>query len=71
MTRERNDSATGGPGEPGPQHVPEQDGPEQDGPEQGGEAACWLDRVCAACGQLADDSPPTRCPRCAATIPLP
>jgi len=32
--------------------------------EEGGDPACWLNRVCPACGRLADDDPPTRCPDC-------
>jgi rubrerythrin len=34
----------------------------------GGEAVCWLGRVCDECGALADDRPPTSCPRCGASI---
>ncbi|MEX5721284.1 MarR family transcriptional regulator [Geodermatophilus maliterrae] len=30
----------------------------------GGDPACWLHRVCPACGRLADEDPPTRCPAC-------
>ncbi|MGH4024352.1 MAG: hypothetical protein ACRDRV_07180 [Pseudonocardiaceae bacterium] len=37
-------------------------------PSEGGDPVCWLARVCPACGQLADEDPPTRCPRCAAEI---
>jgi DNA-binding MarR family transcriptional regulator len=33
-------------------------------PADGGDPACWLHRVCPACGRLADDDPPTRCPAC-------
>jgi rubrerythrin len=36
-------------------------GPEDD---VGGDPACWLTRVCPACGRLADEDPPTRCPAC-------
>lgn len=36
--------------------------------EQGGESVCWLPRVCPECGRLADEEPPTRCPRCGAPI---
>ena len=34
----------------------------------GGDPACWLNRVCAACGRLADEDPPTRCPACGAEV---
>jgi hypothetical protein len=30
----------------------------------GGDPACWLARVCPACGRLADEDPPTRCTAC-------
>jgi hypothetical protein len=38
-----------------------------DGVEQGGDAACWADRVCPACGLL-DERPESGgpCPRCGA-----
>ncbi len=36
--------------------------------EEGGDPACWLKRVCAACGRLADEDPPTRCPACGAEV---
>ncbi|MFI7675000.1 hypothetical protein [Actinophytocola sp. NPDC049390] len=39
--------------------------------EEGGESVCWLNRVCPECGALADDEPPTPCPRCGETIPAP
>ncbi|WP_035803115.1 hypothetical protein [Kitasatospora mediocidica] len=39
-----------------------------DEPEYGGEPACLLDRVCPDCGALTEHSPPTRCPRCGATV---
>lgn len=32
--------------------------------EVGGDPACWLQRVCPACGRLADTDPPTTCPAC-------
>ena len=31
---------------------------------EGGDPACWLARVCPACGRLADEDPPPRCPAC-------
>ena len=34
-----------------------------------GDPACWLKRVCPACGTLADADPPTTCPHCHAAIP--
>lgn len=39
--------------------------------DEGGDAACWANRVCPACGRLSDDEPPTRCRECAAEIPGP
>jgi rubrerythrin len=36
--------------------------------EEGGDPACWLARVCPACGRLADEDPPTRCPACGTAI---
>ena len=36
----------------------------------GGDPACWLARVCPACGRMADEDPPTRCPACGEEIPL-
>jgi rubrerythrin len=38
-------------------------------PEDGGDPACWVRRVCPACGRLADEDPPTRCPGCGAELP--
>ena len=37
--------------------------------EEGGDPACWARRVCPACGRLADEDPPTRCPACGADLP--
>jgi rubrerythrin len=34
----------------------------------GGDPACWSARVCPACGRLADEDPPTRCPACGERI---
>ncbi len=34
-----------------------------------GDPACWLHRVCPACGNLAPVEPPTACPQCGAAIP--
>jgi uncharacterized protein YeaO (DUF488 family) len=34
-----------------------------------GDPACWLGRVCPACGSVAPVDPPTTCPNCRATIP--
>jgi uncharacterized protein YeaO (DUF488 family) len=34
-----------------------------------GDPACWLHRVCPACGNLAPAEPPTACPQCGAAIP--
>ena len=36
--------------------------------DEGGDPACWLHRVCPACGRLADEDPPTRCPSCGQLI---
>jgi hypothetical protein len=41
-------------------------GPEPDSP---GDPACWLKRVCPACGTLADTDPATTCAQCHAAIP--
>jgi rubrerythrin len=38
-------------------------------PDEGGDPACWLRRVCPACGRMADEDPPTRCPACGADVP--
>jgi hypothetical protein len=37
--------------------------------EEGGDPACWLRRVCPACGRMADEDPPTRCAACGADLP--
>lgn len=34
-----------------------------------GDPACWLRRVCPACGGVADADPPTVCPQCHADMP--
>lgn len=34
------------------------------GSDAGGDAACWLDRVCPACGGLDQGEPTARCTRC-------
>jgi hypothetical protein len=49
-------------GEPSRPPVPPPD-------DDGGDPACWLNRVCPACGRLADEDPPTRCPSCGADLP--
>jgi DNA-binding MarR family transcriptional regulator len=36
---------------------------------EGGDPACWLHRVCPACGRLADADPPTTCPGCGEPLP--
>jgi rubrerythrin len=36
--------------------------------EQPGDPACWLRRVCQACGAMADADPPTTCPACGAEM---
>ncbi|MFW3169763.1 hypothetical protein [Geodermatophilus sp. CPCC 206100] len=36
---------------------------------EGGDPACWLPRVCPACGRLADEDPPTRCAGCGEPLP--
>ena len=43
----------------------------QSGPaaELGGDAACWLDRVCPACGGLAEGEPSADCIRCGHILP--
>ena len=42
-------------------HVPVPD-------NEGGDPACWLHRVCGACGRVADEDPPTRCAACGAEL---
>jgi hypothetical protein len=37
--------------------------------EDGGDPACWLRRVCPACGRLADVDPPVRCAACGELLP--
>jgi hypothetical protein len=37
--------------------------------EDGGDPACWLRRVCRACGRLADVDPPVRCSTCGELLP--
>jgi uncharacterized protein YeaO (DUF488 family) len=34
-----------------------------------GDPACWMKRVCPACGGVADADPPAACPQCHAMIP--
>ena len=34
-----------------------------------GDPACWLHRVCPACGTIAETDPPTTCAQCGAEIP--
>ena len=36
--------------------------------DAGGDPACWMHRVCDACGRLADEDPPTTCPGCGAAL---
>ena len=39
-------------------------------PEPAGDPVCWLDRVCPACGRLAEGEPrPDRCPECGELLP--
>jgi rubrerythrin len=42
--------------------------PEADDDDVPGDPACWLRRVCAACGNLAPVDPPTVCPECGSAI---
>ncbi|MFI0819331.1 hypothetical protein ACH4TX_25650 [Streptomyces sp. NPDC021098] len=49
--------------EPDPRQPPSDPTPAE---PEGGDAACWLDRVCAECGALQDTSPFDRCRRCGA-----
>ncbi len=45
-------------------------GPQQDlDDDVPGDPACWLHRVCPACGTIAAADPPTTCPHCHAAIP--
>ena len=34
-----------------------------------GDPACWLHRVCPACGTIAETDPPATCAQCGAEIP--
>lgn len=34
----------------------------------GGEPVCLMHRLCPACGRVADEDPPTRCPHCGAAV---
>jgi rRNA maturation endonuclease Nob1 len=36
--------------------------------DEGGDPACWVRRVCAACGRLAEEDPPTTCDACGAEL---
>ncbi|WP_409332782.1 hypothetical protein [Trujillonella humicola] len=41
-----------------------------DDDEPGGDPACWLHRVCPACGRPAEEEPrPDRCPACGELFP--
>jgi rRNA maturation endonuclease Nob1 len=46
----------------------ENGGPRAESEDEGGDPACWLRRVCPACGRLADEDPPTICPACGAEL---
>ncbi|MCU1670932.1 MAG: DNA-binding transcriptional regulator, MarR family [Blastococcus sp.] len=37
--------------------------------DEAGDPACLLRRVCPACGRVADEDPPTRCPACGEFLP--
>ncbi|WP_170856914.1 hypothetical protein [Geodermatophilus africanus] len=45
------------------------DDPRPAEPAGGGDPACWLRRVCPACGRLADTDPPVRCAACGELLP--
>jgi len=36
--------------------------------DEGGDPACWLRRVCPACGRLAEEDLPTTCAACGAEL---
>ena len=44
-------------------------GPAAEEDDVPGDPACWLHRVCPACGTIAGADPPTTCPQCHAEIP--
>ena len=44
-------------------------GPGAEDDDVPGDPACWLHRVCPACGSIANADPPTTCPQCHAEIP--
>jgi rubrerythrin len=47
----------------------DQESPQRhDAEEPGGDPACWLRRVCQACGAMAEQDPPTTCPACGAAM---
>jgi uncharacterized protein YeaO (DUF488 family) len=43
-------------------------GAEEDCEDAPGDPACWLHRVCPACGNVAPAEPPTACPQCGTAI---
>jgi hypothetical protein len=60
-------TAHGGAAAPGPDPVGTAAG-KQSAREEGGDPVCWAERVCPACGRLADENPPTRCAACGGLI---
>jgi hypothetical protein len=56
---------TSGPGQAGREPRPGRAAPADDLP---GDPACWLRRVCPACGSIAPTDPPVTCPNCHAEI---
>ena len=43
--------------------------PRPDDADKGGDSACWLERVCDACGALPDGPPKPVCDRCGSATP--
>ena len=54
------------PSQAGPAH---REQPRDEYDDVPGDPACWLCRVCPACGAMADEDPPTICPQCRTPIP--
>jgi hypothetical protein len=45
-----------------------EDGTAREPADEAGDPACWVRRVCPACGRLADEDPPTTCLACGAEL---
>ncbi len=56
-------------GGPRPRPAPADGGADRGPDDEGGDPACWLHRVCPACGRVADEDPPTVCAACGEELP--